>query len=220
MLTAPWYLDVEGKHLASMRLAIGPTTLGTILYTACHVTFLGMCAAYALFQFQQWRKGVARNGPKLVYVATVLSLYYVTFALHPRIAAFWVLITATGHCAQYHAVVWAYGRKKYVAGEPKQRSLPAAIFGSPWIYIVLGVVFGLVTMQGPGAGTFKHGVASVLASGFFSRAFAFLDQKQGLDLGIKVAAAFVAGVRLHHFYVDSKIWRVGKSPALAKNLNL
>jgi hypothetical protein len=78
-------------------------------------------------------------------------------------------------------------------------------------YIGLGVVFGVVTAQGPGSGLFKYTVGRLLESGVFSRAFAFLDRKQGLDLGIKVAAAFVAGLRLHHFYVDSKIWRVGKN---------
>jgi hypothetical protein len=44
------------------------------------------------------------------------------------------------------------------------------------------------------------------------------EGSQGFTLGAQVAAAFVGGVRLHHFYVDSKIWRVSKSAALAKNL--
>ena len=221
MLTAPWYLTIENKPVATMQIAVGSTTVGSILYTFCHVAFFAICAAYALFQFAQWRKGVARNGPKLIYVATILSLYYVTFALHPRLAAFWVLITSTGHCAQYHAVVWAYGRKKYVGGEPeKKRGLTAAIFGHVWLYIVLGLAFGLVTAQGPGSGLLKRTVGQLLDANVFARAFDFLDRKEGLALGIKVAASVVAGVRLHHFFVDSKIWRVGKSPALAKNLNL
>ena len=37
---------------------------------------------------------------------------------------------------------------------------------------------------------------------------------------IKLMAAMISGVRLHHFYVDSKIWKVSKSPALAKNLDV
>src|SRR5260221_2778332 len=149
MLTAPWYLDTESKPISAMRIAVGPTTLGSILYTACHLAFFAICAAYALFQVVQWRKGVTRNGPKLIYIATILSLYYVTFALHPRLAAFWILITSTGHCAQYHAVVWAYGRKKYVAGEStsKQRGLPAAIFGNLWLDIALGIGLGLLTLH-------------------------------------------------------------------------
>lgn len=223
MLTAPWFMTTtENKPVAAMQIAVGSTTVGSILYTFCHVAFFAVCAAYALFQLAQWRKGVPRNGPKLIYMATILSLYYVTFAVHPRLAAFWVLITSTGHCAQYHAVVWAYGRKKYVGGEPskEKRGLTGAIFGHVWLYIVLGIAFGLVTAQGPGSAVLKRTVGHLLDANVFARAFDFIDRKEGLALGIKVAASVVAGVRLHHFFVDSKIWRVGKSPALAKNLNL
>ena len=220
MLTAPWFQVVEIPAISALRGAVGSTNLFPALHVGCHAAFLAMCVAYALFQVRQWRKGIERNGPKLVYMATILSLYYVTFALHPRIATFWILITGTDHCAQYHAVVWAYGKKKYLAAEQKLRGLPSVIFGNLWLYAALGLAFGLLTMQGPGAGIFKRAVAHTLESGMFSWAFTFLDPNAGRDLGLKVAAAIVSSVRVHHFYVDSKIWRVGKSPALAKNLNV
>jgi hypothetical protein len=220
MLTAPWFVDNDGKPFSVTRIAVGHDTVGSLVNTSCHALFLTVCAAYVGYQISQWRKGVARNGPKLLYIATVIGLYYVTFALHPRLAAFWVLITGTGHCLQYHAVVWAYGRKKYTGDEPKKRSLPSLIFGNVWLYVGLGVLFGLVTMQGPGARIFKDTVASVLQGSIFAYTFSFLDPASSFDLGIKVAAAVVSGVRLHHFYVDSKIWKVSKSAALAKNLNV
>lgn len=220
MFTAPWFLDLDGKPLSSMQIAVGSTTLGSLLHTGCHVGFLVSVTAYVLFQVIQWRKGIARNGPKLVYLATIVTLYYVTFAFHPRIATFWVVITGTGHCAQYHAIIWAYGRKKYAVKEPQKISLPGRIFGNVWLYITLGVIFGLVTMQGPGKGIFKDLVAGGLQVSIFSHAFAFLKPGAGFDLGLKIAAALVSGVRLHHFYVDSKIWRVSKSADLAKNLSV
>jgi hypothetical protein len=220
MFSAPWFLDLDGKPLTTMQIVVGSTTLGSILHAACHVGFLVSVACYVLFQVTQWRKGLARNGPKLVYLATIVTLYYVTFAFHPRIATFWVLITGTGHCAQYHAIIWAYGRKKYAVKAPQKVSLPGRIFANVWLYIALGVTFGLVTMQGPGKGVFKSLVAGGLQASFFSHAFAFLDRGAGIELGLKVAAAFVSGVRLHHFYVDSKIWRVSKSADLAKNLSV
>ncbi|HXU83298.1 MAG TPA: hypothetical protein VN914_18020 [Polyangia bacterium] len=208
MLTAPWYLDFDGKPFRLMQLALGPTTVGAVLHTACNIGFFVVCAAYAAFQIGQWRKGHARNGSKLVYEATVLGLYFLTFAVDPRLATFWVIVTGTGHCAQYHAVVWAYGKKRY-AGD--KQNLPTKIFGNIWLYIALGVLFGLVTLQGPGAGVFQRLVG---------RAFGAISPGAGFDIGIKVALAFIAGVRLHHFYVDSKIWKVSKSAALAKNLNV
>jgi hypothetical protein len=210
MHAAPWYLDFDGKPYRLMQVAVGSTTVGGLLHLACKVAFFAACAAYAAFQFNQWRKGLTRNGSKLLYVGTVLGLYYLTFALDPRIAMFWVILTGTGHCAQYHAVVWAYGKKRYAPNAP-ERSLPVRIFGNIWLYIALGVGFGLVTMQGPGAGVFKD---------LIGRAFAAVDHGGGYDLGIKVSLALISGVRLHHFYVDSKIWKVSKSAALAKNLNV
>lgn len=219
MRTAPWYVT-RGRSYELMQTALGPTTVGVVLHTACHVLFLGVCAGYALFQVSQWRKGLPRNGAKLLYIATVLSLYYVTFAIHPRIAAFWVIITGTGHCAQYHAVVWAYGRKKYSPKGGEKPTLPMRIFGNVWLYAGLGILFGLVTLQGPVGGVVKQIVGGGLHTSLFSRVFKFLDAPSSIDLGGQVVAAFISGVRLHHFYVDSKIWKVSKSAALAKNLSV
>ena len=190
------------------------------VFTACHAVFLTITVAYIGFQVAQWRKGAVRNGPKLVYMATVLSLYYLTFAFDPRVAAFWVLITSTGHCLQYHAVVWAYGTKKYGAKDPASRKLPNIIFDNLWLYILLGIAYALITLQGPGANTFKRITSEVMHSAVFSHTFTYLDQHGGVELGLKILAAFISGVRLHHFYVDSKIWRVSKSATLAKNLDV
>ena len=210
MLAAPWYLDFDGKPYRLMQLALGPTTVGALIHWLCKASFVVVCAAYAGFQIRQWRRGLPRNGSKLLYEATVLGLYYLTFAVDPRIAVFWVILTGTGHCAQYHAVVWAYGKKRYAPGASTEK-VPTKIFGNVWLYIALGVLFGLVTLQGPGAGVFKS---------FLGNVFGSIVPGSGFDLGVKVGLAFISGVRLHHFYVDSKIWKVSKSAALAKNLNM
>src|SRR6185503_5980308 len=104
------------------------------------------------------------------------------------------------------AVVWAYGQKKYATDGAQRRTLPGRIFSSAGIYIGLGLLFGILTVQGPGAGIFKHLVAGGLHGSLFAGAFKWLTPDASLDLGIKVAAAFIGGVRVHHFYVDSKIW--------------
>jgi hypothetical protein len=220
MLTAPWYVDFDGEPFRLLSLPFLGMTTGAVLHVACHVAFFLVCAAYATFQLDQWRKGLPRNGPKLAYVASVIPLYYLAFSIHPLVASFWVLLTGVGHCAQYHRVVWAYGTSKYAGKTGAERKLPASIFENVWLYIVLGITFGLVTLQGPGVTTAKQLAASALDVGLFSRVFRFLDKPAALDLGVKMAAAFIGGVRLHHFYVDSKIWRVSKSAALAKNLNV
>ncbi len=219
-LTAPWYLDFDGAPFALMQLSVGSTTLGNILHASCHALFAGVCVAYAGFQVRQWRLGIARNGPKLVYLATVIPLYYLAFTLNPLLAAFWVLLTGPGHCAQYHKIVWEYGVKKYAAPvDAKKPSLPVRIFKNVWLYIALGVGYGLVTLQGPGSGIAKNWLAGDLQVGMLL-AFPFVSKAVAADVSLKAVAAFISGVRLHHFYVDSKIWRVSGNKTLAKNLSV
>ncbi len=213
MLTAPWSTPE--------RAGTGISLTSEIVFDICHVVFIASTIAYVIHQVQLWRKGETLNGPKLLYIATVVPLYYLTFAIDPRFAAFWVFITATGHCAQYHGVVWAYGEKRYAKAEPtEKRGLPHLIFSNAWLYIVLGLVFALVTLQGPGAAFVERNVGNWLQSSVFSNMFSFIDAEKGSWLGFQLIAAMVSGVRLHHFYVDSKIWKVSKNKALAKNLNV
>jgi hypothetical protein len=66
----------------------------------------------------------------------------------------------------------------------------------------------------------EHIVGTWLQTSVFANVFSFLDPAKGNWLGIQLIAAMVSGVRLHHFYVDSKIWKVSKSKALAKDLSV
>jgi hypothetical protein len=223
MLFAPWYVDFDGQPFSFLKAPIGAHTLGWCLHTACIVALVGLSAAYALFQVQQSRRGIARNGPKLAYMATVIGLYFITFSFSPLVATFWVAITGFGHCVQYHRVVWAYGSSKYarpVSGGAAAASLPARIFSSPGLYVTLGVVFGIVTLQGPLGISAQYALARALEGTGLRSALSYLNGHDFVELGARIVAAAIGGVRLHHFYVDSKIWRVSKSAALAKNLNV
>jgi len=213
MITAPWGAPIGADN--------GIKLTSELVFDICHVVFLASTIAYVIHQVQLWRRGEVLNGPKLVYIATIAPLYYLTFAIDPRFAAFWVFITATGHCAQYHGVVWAYGEKRYAKADANEkRGLPHMIFSNVWLYIVLGVVFAIVTLQGPGAWHVEQRVGDWLQSSVFANMFTFIDAEKGSWLGFQLIAAMISGVRLHHFYVDSKIWRVSKSKALAKDLNV
>lgn len=210
-LTSPW----------ENRASTGTwQQLSSLIFSASHALFLTAVGAYVIHQVVSWRRGASLSAPKLLYVGTVVSLYYLTFACDARVAAFWVLITGTGHCAQYHAVVWAYGTKRYAGDGRATKRLPQHIFGNFWLYATLGVTFALITLQGPGANTFKRLGGGLLQESVFARVFPFLDATEGRALAVQLLAAFIAGFRLHHFYVDSKIWRVSKSDTLAKNLSV
>jgi len=96
----------------------------------------------------------------------------------------------------------------------------AAGLPAPGLYIALGVVYGIVTLQGPHGAHIQQWVAQAFDGSSLHRFLAYLNQHDALNLGARLAAAFIGGTRLHHFYVDSKIWRVSKNAALAKNLNV
>ncbi len=222
MMTAPWFIAPDGAPIAWTHATIGSTTVGGILNPLFRIAFWVACAAYAVFQAHRFRQGARRNGPKLLYLATIIPLQYVGFAMDQFVAAFWVITTGLGHCMQYHRVVWTYGERKYLSGPEtaNSSSIPRRLFSNVWLYIAFGVGFGLLTLQGP-TGSHVAGVAARwLDAQVLQRLFAFVDELEGAELALKVAAAFISGVRLHHFYVDSKIWRVSKNQALAKNLNV
>jgi hypothetical protein len=219
MLSAPWYRDFDNAPFRFLMQPIAGSTLGSYLHQACNLSLLVLCFAYAAFQIERFRRGKARNGPKLAYIATIIPLYFVAFCVHPLLAMFWVIITGTGHCAQYHRVVWAYGKSKY-ADNAQGPGLPTRIFRSVWLYIALGILYGIIGLQGPTGVAIQRHVAAFLQGSVLQRAFAYLDQNSLLDLAGRMTAALAGGLRLHHFYVDSKIWRVSKSAALAKNLSV
>ncbi|MDB4976645.1 MAG: putative rane protein [Myxococcaceae bacterium] len=191
-----------------------------LLFGAAHAAFLASFLGYAGYQLVRASRGETLNGSKLMYIATVSLLYYLTFAFHPRLAAFWVLATSTGHCVQYHAVVWSYGQKQYALKPDSKPGLPHRIFSRGWLYVALGLAFALLSLQGPGSGMARRVLASALDLYLFPYVFPFLDHKNALSLGMQIGGALVAGVRLHHFYVDSKIWRVSKQPAVARSLDV
>lgn len=188
------------------------------LFELCHAAFVTLSIGYVAFQVSKWRRGQVRNGPKLLYVATILPLYYFTFACHPRLAAFWIMLTGVGHCIQYQGLVWTYGKKKYALSPDGPNRFPTFVFSKVWIYLGLGLLFSFATLRGPGGGYFSRLMGSWFASPSMTSLLSFLDASVGREVGVAVGAAFLAGLRVHHFYVDSKIWRVSKSKALAKNL--
>ncbi|MEZ4269888.1 MAG: hypothetical protein R3C68_00135 [Myxococcota bacterium] len=215
MICAPWYMDFDGTPVWGTQIAIAGTTSGRVLHLSFHLIFWLLVLSYGVYQVLQWKRGGTLNGPKLAYMGTILAIYYVTFSIHPLIAAFWVVLTGTGHCAQYHRVVWNYGKNKYANKQGKERRPSSKIFENVWLYMLLGVGFALLTLRGPGGGA-----AQRLIGGWIGGVFTFLSASAGVALGVKLMYTLVMGVRLHHFYVDGKIWKINKHKTVATALNL
>jgi hypothetical protein len=194
-------------------------TPNEIVFIACHVLFLALCAGYVLFQVNRYLQGSSRNGPKLLYIATILSLYYATFSFDPRVAIFWLVITGTGHCIQYHAIILSYGKKQYADKPKDSRKLPNLIFDHLWLYALLGLTFSFIASV-PARDFASSLIVQALSHPWIIKTFSFFSTTGSQTLAIAVVGAFMTGIRLHHFYVDSKIWKVSKDKGLAKNLEI
>ncbi len=139
-----------------------------------------------MFLHRQWerrRLGIPVNVPKLLLLAAVVPLHWLTFAwLSWRAAIPTVTIV---HNLQYHALVWFHNRNRY-------ESPPRRITSSIAWYIGAALLFSLA-YRVPG---FQLTRISDLAFGFF------------------------CGFGLTHYYLDSRIWRVRRDPALRQALRL
>lgn len=149
-------------------------------------------AAFALRQLQRLRASQPLNLPKILLLAAVIPLHWLTFAFMSWRAA--VPTITIAHNLQYHALVWFHNRNKYgdpVAGRRFGR-IPHALSASLLAYGALALIFSLAYRL-PG---YQLSRVSDLAFGFF------------------------CGFGLTHYYLDSKIWRVRGDPELRLALRL
>lgn len=148
--------------------------------------------AFLRRQFERVRAAETLNLPKLLLLAAVIPLHWLTFAFMSWRAA--VPTITIAHNLQYHALVWFHNRNKY--GDPAAGGrfgrIPRAVSASLLSYAFLALLFSLA-YRVPG---YELGRISDLAFGFF------------------------CGFGLTHYYLDSKIWRVRGDPELGRLLGL
>ncbi len=149
-------------------------------------------AVWIARQIQRRRDRQPFDVPKLLLFAGVFPLHWITFAYLGWQAA--VPTVTIVHNLQYHALIWFYGRNRYLVegAETKFGRIPKAVATSLLSYFAMAVVFSAL-YRVPG---FQLGQVSKLAFGFF------------------------AGFGLTHYYLDSRIWRVRHDPSLRQALQL
>jgi len=150
-----------------------------------------LAGAYLLRQIQRFTAGEQLNVPKLLLLAGVVPLHWLTFAFMSWRAA--VPTVTIVHNLQYHALVWFHNRNKY-AGDETERfgRVPRAVSRSLLAYALFAVAFSL----------------------------AYRIPGHTLSQGSELAFGFFCGFGLTHYYLDSKIWRVRQDPELRQALRL
>jgi hypothetical protein len=215
-ILAPFVAFALTHPVARRMIGLGAEPGAEVLVArAAWVAALAVVALFAARQLQRWRAGLGVNTPKVLLLAAALGLSGLLFlpAVASRMEFLMVAVVVTAfHNVQYHGIVWFYHRNRY-HGPGVDRSafgLAPRISKHFLIYAACGVAFTLLYRAlgcgfgvHPGCGTFD---AKVML---------------GPNLSLRdLAAGFIWGVALHHYYLDQKIWRVSRDTGLHRDLKL
>ncbi|HSF16108.1 MAG TPA: hypothetical protein VLK65_11205 [Vicinamibacteria bacterium] len=208
-IASPWF---ESSGMPS--LGIGEPLRST-LRAVVIVAYPFAISSYSFFQIHRYRAGHPRNGPKLLFLLSIVPLHLVVFS-HPLLALFIVPVVTVGHNLQYHRIVWAFGRNKYAPLTPLPFRWARAAFRSVPVYFALGLAFTFLLYQGPWIEVVKFHLARLVD------AFALIggvSDPRSAHLGARVAATLFLGWAMQHYYLDAKIWRVRTDPSLARYIS-
>jgi hypothetical protein len=219
-LTAPWYRETGMPSLGLDQPLVGSLSAAAMLRPLLLAAYPLAIVSYAAFQIRRYRAGEPRNGPKLLLLAGIVPLHLVVFS-HPLLALFVVPVVTVGHNLQYHRIVWTFGRNKYLGrSEPSYRWARLA-FGSVPGYAALGLAFTFLLYQGPWVETMKAGLARALDSWIEGVGLlAGIGGREEIGVGARIAATLFLGWAMQHYYLDSKIWRVRRDPAVSEHLRV
>lgn len=158
-------------------------------------------ALWLLRQVQRYLTGKPLNLPKYALFAATMPLHWAVL-LNATTKSWFVAVSilAPLHTLQYHRLMWFYDRK-YSRGEDCKARYGAAEFINRRLmhYVLFGLLYG--------AALYLLRKYSGLLSG-------------GLNAFRDMFLALLIGPLLIHFYLDSKIWRVRRDPAVGKALEI
>ncbi len=221
------YISAPGQSKAGfvdvefVPALLGAPTITGIFHELSLALYGAVIVGYLMFQLWRWHLAIPRNGPKLLFLLSIVPLHFVVFS-NPLLALFAVPIVTVGHNLQYHRIVWMYGQNKYARDVTERYRLTQPIFRHLWLYLLLGVIFTFSLSRGPWIDLFEEKAALYFDRWLFSGIgmMAGIMDPATAGVGAEVVALFLTGWSLHHYYLDSKIWRVSKDQKIAKSLDL
>lgn len=214
----------SGSGFVDVEIALaflGSYAITDLLHQFSVVLYMVALGGYVIFQLTRWQRGIPRNGPKLLFLLSIVPLHFVVF-WNPLLSLFAVPIVTVGHNLQYHRIVWMYGQNKYARDVTGRYRLTQPIFRHLWLYVLLGFVFTFGLSRGPWIDLFEEKAAIYFDRWLFPGIgmMAGITDPATAGVGAEVVALFLTGWSLHHYYLDSKIWRVSKDQKVAKSLDL
>jgi hypothetical protein len=177
---------------------------------------IGFAIAWLGRQLQRAFLREPLNVPKYLLLAAAIPMHWVAlFTPMPAKPIALVAILTIYHNLQYHRLIW-FHNKKYggavvpPAGHAQDARAtfgPAAFISRRLaFYIAFGIIFGII-YQGP-----RQYLGYLnLHTG---------DSPAALSTPIQLGIAFLWGYAFIHYYLDSKIWRVRRDPAVGQALKI
>lgn len=201
-LAAPFAVFVANDPQAMQRvppaLAGGASTLANILLTLT----IAVALLWLARQLQRAWRGAPLNAPKYLLLAAAIPMHWVVLLTpmeHKPIAI--VAILTIYHNLQYHRLIWFHNQKYAGAEDGRARYGAAALISRRLLYyIAFGVLFGL-WYQGPRQWIGHNAAAQQ-------------------NFAAQLLMSFFLGYAFIHYYLDSKIWRVRRDPAVGQALRM
>jgi len=190
----------------------GVNAVATLLLIGTIVLAIG----WLIRQIQRAISREPLNVPKYLLLAAAIPMHWVALVTPmPAKPIALVAILTIYHNLQYHRLIWFHNQKyRYAGGSPAgardarvPQFGPAAVISRRLIfYIAFGILFGII-YQGP-----RQFLGYLnLHTG---------DSPAALSTPIQLGIAFLWGYAFIHYYLDSKIWRVRRDPAVGKALKM
>ena len=199
--TYPFVWFVAHDEEALKRVPAGLHAWLGVLESALLALTVVAAAAWAGRQIQRAFLGLPLDVPKYLLLAAAIPMHWVVLLTpmpHKPIAI--VALLTIYHNFQYHRLIWFHNQKYRRDDACRERHGAAEWISRRLLFYVLaGVAFGVwyqVPRQLVNHAADPEGFLTQMSSGF------------------------LWGYAFMHYYLDSKIWRVRRDPAVGKALNM
>ena len=198
-----------------LGLTTGPSAVTQTVVALSVAIVMAVTIAFAGRQIVRWKRGLALNVPKLLFLLALVPLHlticYGQAALTAPLLAFAAFVTIF-HDVRYHAVVWFYQRNRY-RGPDAGRYGPAAWVGRSFATFAICAVAAGALMGGVVCGLDVQPGCTPFISSSEITLFGSVTWREAL-FGIFL------GFLMHHYFIDQFIWRPSHDESLRRTLQL
>jgi hypothetical protein len=212
----PFVAFIAGDPAAMARV---PAILRSGVNAVAILLLIGTIVLGIGWLMRQVQRAILReplNLPKYLLLGAAIPMHWIALMTPmPAKPIALVAILTIYHNLQYHRLIWFHNQKyggsgvsPVVHAQDARATFGPASFISRRLafYLAFGILFGII-YQGP-----RQYLGYLnLHTG---------DSPAALTTPIQLGIAFLWGYAFIHYYLDSKIWRIRRDPAVGKALNM